>query len=236
MSKKRIVLGGIRGKMGSFLLPGFQVHPDLEIVAGLGEMADLAFEIPVYSDVEELYDEVEFDLYVDFTIYEFSLNTCKWMLEKKIPIVVGTTGFKSRDIEDLQDISRKHGVGGIIAPNFAIGVVLLHQFSKMATKYFNHFALYEYHHLSKHDNPSGTALYLSDAIKEAQCVEHVNVHGFRLPGVLATHTVIISDESQKLELTHQSNNRYSFEVGVLLAIDKISELDHLVYGLEHILI
>ena len=233
--KKRIVLSGITGKMGKFLLQGFMINPDYDVIAGMAQVEDLSGDIPIYSDVSTLYKQHEFDVFIDFTRATFSKEACLFMLEKKIPIVVGTTGFKQADIAQLQQVAQKTETGGIIAPNFAVGIVLLHKYLQMGTKYFKNFAVYEYHHLSKYDNPSGTAHYLADAIGEKTRVEEIDIHGFRLPGVLATHTVIMSDESQKIELTHQSNNRYSFEEGVILALEMLDSLHSVVYGLEDLL-
>lgn len=230
--KKRIVLSGITGKMGKFLLQGFEVNPDYEVVAGMASKDDMSKEIPIYSDVATMYNEVEFDLFVDFTRANFSKKASEFMLKKQIPIIVGTTGFKKDDISMLKQIANEYDSKGIIAPNFAIGIVLLHKYLQIGTKYFKNFAVYEYHHLSKYDNPSGTAHYLAEATRQNTRVEEVDIYGFRLPGVLATHTVMMSDESQKIELTHQSNNRYSFEEGVLLALEMVDSLQTLVYGLE----
>ncbi|MCL1990270.1 MAG: hypothetical protein FWG67_05190 [Defluviitaleaceae bacterium] len=233
--KKRIALSGITGKMGKFLLQGFEVNPDYEVVAGMASTEDLSGVIPIYSDAKTMYDEVDFDLFVDFTRVTCSKVACTFLLKKGIPIIVGTTGFNQDEIQALQKIAEEHKTGGIIAPNFAIGIVLLHKYLQMGRKYFKNFAIYEYHHLSKYDNPSGTAHYLAEATLGHARVEEVDIHGFRLPGVLATHTVIMSDETQKIELTHQSNNRYSFEEGVLWALELVDGMQTVLYGLESLL-
>jgi 4-hydroxy-tetrahydrodipicolinate reductase len=232
---KRIALSGITGKMGRFLLDGFASHPDFKVVVGISEKEDLFGSIPIYSNIKTMFEAVEFDVFIDFTIAEFSVRACAFMLEKGIPIIVGTTGFSKSDIDFLQEKAHATGTGGIIAPNFSLGIVLLYQYLKMATQYFKEFAIYEYHHFTKQDNPSGTAHYLARAVSSSESANVTGIHGFRLPGVLATHTVVMSDETQKIELMHQSNNRHSFEEGILLAIDRIDDLDELVYGLEHIL-
>jgi len=233
--KKRIVLSGITGKMGKFLLQGFEINPDYEVVAGVALEEDLAAIPPIYADIKTMYEETDFDVFIDFSRPAYAKEACTFMLEHGIPIIVGTTGFCKSDILAIQQLSNVKGVGGIIAPNFAIGIVLLHKYLQLGTKYFKNFAVYEYHHLSKYDNPSGTAHYLANAVGGSARVDEVDIHGFRLPGVLATHTVIMSDESQKIELTHQSNNRYSFEEGVMLALEMIDSLTTVVYGLEQIL-
>jgi len=233
--KKKIVLSGITGKMGKFLLQGFEINPDYEVVAGVAQSEDLNAIPPIYSDIKTLYKEIDFDVFVDFSRPAYAKEACTFMLEHGIPIIVGTTGFSKSDILALTELANKKGVGGIIAPNFAVGIVLLHKYLQLGTKYFKNFAVYEYHHLTKYDNPSGTAHYLADAVGGDIRVDEVDIHGFRLPGVLATHTVIMSNDSQKIELTHQSNNRYSFEEGVLLALEVVDSMQTIVYGLEHIL-
>ena len=233
--EKRIALSGITGKMGNFLLQGFEINPDYTVVAGIAKEEGSSGVIPIYTDVKTMYEKHDFDVFVDFTRAPFSKVACTFMLEKGIPIVVGTTGFSKDDILELKKVAHKNESVGIIAPNFAVGIVLLHKYLQMGTKYFKNFAVYEYHHISKYDNPSGTAHYLAEATRRDTRVEEVDIYGFRLPGVLATHTVIMSDESQKIELTHQSNNRYSFEEGVLLALELVDSLQTLVYGLEGIL-
>ena len=231
---KRIALSGITGKMGRFLLDSFVSHPDYEVVAGISEKEDLSGRIPIYSDIKTMYKKQNFDIFVDFTIAAFSVDACIFMLEKKIPIVVGTTGFSKDDLDLLKSKAENSKTGGIIAPNFSLGIVFLYKCLKMATQYFREFAVYEYHHYTKHDNPSGTAHYLADAIGSTANINVTDIHGFRLPGVLATHTIVMSDETQKIEFVHQSNNRHSFEEGILLAINKVSNLDGLVYGLEQL--
>jgi len=233
--KKRIALSGITGKMGKFLLQGFEINPDYEVVVGIAEVEDFTGMIPIYSDVKTMFDEVDFDIFIDFTRADFSKTACTFILKQGIPIIVGTTGFNKGDIEELKEIAHANDTKGIIAPNFAVGIVLLHKYLQMGRQYFKNFAVYEYHHLSKYDNPSGTAHYLAEATRGNARVEEVDIHGFRLPGVLATHTVIMSDESQKVELMHQSNNRYSFEEGVLLSLELLDSLQTLVYGLEDLL-
>ena len=230
---KRLVLAGINGKMGSFLLAGLNNHPELEVIAGICQKEDLGRDIPVYNNLDKLLEEEEFDIYIDFTLYDFAYPAIKKMIARCVPVIVGTTGFTETDILDLQDLAKKYNARGIIAPNFAIGAILINKFAAIATKYFKDFAVYEYHHTAKHDNPSGTALYIADTIKKNAGALVEPVYGMRLPGVLATHHIITSDETQKVELIHQSNNRHSFEEGVILAIEKLDDIETLIYGLEN---
>ena len=230
---KKIVLAGLEGKMGTFLLEGLRKEANIQIVAGVGEVQKLDQEIPIYSDLYELIENIEFDVYVDFTEHEFSKYAAEIMALAEKPIVVGTTGFSEEDIEDIKNFGGK----GVIAPNFSIGAVLLNTFAEMCAHYFEDFAINEYHHRAKKDNPSGTAIYIANNIDRnlSRSLNTTPVHGIRLPGVLATHHIVISDESQKLELIHQSNNRQSFVKGVILAITKVDDLEEIIYGLEHII-
>ena len=230
---KKIVLAGLEGKMGSFLLEGLQQDKNIKIVAGVGEIQKLEQEIPIYSDLHQLIKDIEFDVYLDFTEHNFSKYAAEVMFKIGKPIVVGTTGFSEEDINYIRNL----GGRGIIAPNFSIGAVLLNTFAEMCAHYFEDFAIHEYHHRDKKDNPSGTAMYIANTIDRSlhRSLSSTPVYGIRLPGVLATHHIVVSDESQKLELIHQSNNRHSFIKGVSLAISKVEELDGVIYGLEHII-
>jgi len=222
--------------MGSFLLSGLCQEGELTVVAGVGTKAKLRRKIPIYNDLERLLREVDFDVYVDFTEYEFAKYASELMLRAGKPIVIGTTGFSPEDIEHLKQVAKEVGGCGVIAPNFSIGAILLNKFAEICTQYFDDFAVTEYHHASKKDNPSGTAIYIADSI-DSRLGREPNttpIHGIRLPGVLATHHVIVSDETQKLELIHQSNDRHSFEQGVLLAICELEHLEGVIYGLEHL--
>ena len=234
---KKIVIAGLEGKMGSFLLEGLSKEADIQVVAGVGEKAKPRRKIPIYNDLNKLIKEIDFDVYVDFTEYSFSKFAAEFMLLAGIPFVIGTTGFLPEDIEYLKQVAASCKGRGIIAPNFSIGAILLNKFAEMCAGYFDDFAITEYHHASKLDNPSGTAIYIADSIdkKLGRECSTTPIHGIRLPGVLATHHVIVSDETQKMELMHQSNNRHSFKQGVLLAISKLEKIDGVIYGLEHTL-
>ena len=234
---KKLVLAGIEGKMGRFLYEGLQKEPDLEIVAGVGQAAKMHQKVPIYNDLSQLIVEVDFDIYLDFTIYEFSKVASAFMIKNNKPIIVGTTGFLETDISHLKELAHQYGGRGIIAPNFSLGAILIGKFAGLAADYFKHFSVHEYHHHSKVDNPSGTALYIGNIIDQSlkETAGTTPVYGIRLPGMLATHHVMMSDETQKLELIHQSNNRHSFEQGVILAISRLAEIEGLIYGLESVL-
>ncbi len=233
----KVVVGGIYGRMGSFVAEAVMLEEDMELVAGVEKVADLEKEIPIYDNVEQLLEEVEFDIYVDVTVFEFAKAACDKMLRAGKGIVIGTTGFKKQDMDYLKAIAKTHGGRGVIAPNFSIGAILINKFTEMCSHYFANFEIIEYHHVDKVDRPSGTATYIANTLDCSlkRKLTPTHVHSVRMPGILAKHQVLISDEHQILELSHQSNNRHSFEKGIIFAIRKVEDLDELIYGLQSLI-
>lgn len=164
--------------------------------------------------------------------------------------VVGTTGFTSEDLKELQKTCEKKQMGCIIAPNFAIGAVLLMKFAQIAVKYMPYAEIIELHHDGKKDAPSGTALKTAQLMEAAgnpaQNQNHMfpaqglnahgyNIHSVRLPGMVAHQEVIFGGDGQTLTLRHDSFNRASFMSGLIMCVNKIMDLHTLVYGLENLL-
>lgn len=234
---KKVVVGGLEGRMGGFLVEALKVEEDIMLVAGVSEVERLDGEIPIYNDINKVIAEVEFDVYVDFTVYTFAKEAAEAMLKAGKEIVIGTTGFNKEDVDYLKEVASEYGGKGVIAPNFSIGAILINKFTEICSHYFDNFEIVEYHHVNKKDQPSGTATYIANTLDCAlkRKLASTHVHSVRMPGVLAKHQVLVSDEHQTLELIHQSNSRHSFEKGIILAIRKVSELDGLVYGLQHLL-
>lgn len=234
---KKVVVGGLEGRMGGFLVEALKVEEDIMLVAGVSEVERLDGEFPIYNDINKVIAEVEFDVYVDFTVYTFAKEAAEAMLKAGKEIVIGTTGFNKEDVDYLKEVASEYGGKGVIAPNFSIGAILINKFTEICSHYFDNFEIVEYHHVNKKDQPSGTATYIANTLDCAlkRKLASTHVHSVRMPGVLAKHQVLVSDEHQTLELIHQSNSRHSFEKGIILAIRKVSELDGLVYGLQHLL-
>lgn len=234
---KKVVVGGLEGRMGGFLVEALKVEEDIMLVAGVSEVERLDGEIPIYNDINKVIAEVEFDVFVDFTVYTFAKEAAEAMLKAGKEIVIGTTGFNKEDVDYLKEVANEYGGKGVIAPNFSIGAILINKFTEICSHYFDNFEIVEYHHVNKKDQPSGTATYIANTLDCAlkRKLASTHVHSVRMPGVLAKHQVLVSDEHQTLELIHQSNSRHSFEKGIILAIRKVSELDGLVYGLQHLL-
>ena len=176
-------------------------------------------------------------------------------LEHGFAPVVGTTGFTSDEIKELVEFSRQKELGGLIAPNFAVGAVLLMQFAAQAAKYFPDVEIIELHHDQKKDAPSGTAIKTAELISKVRPKKHqgamdekeilagargaemdgMRIHSVRLPGLVAHQEVIFGGQGEGLTLRHDSYDRKSFMTGVNLGIKEVVKKKELVYGLEYLL-
>ncbi|KAB8138466.1 4-hydroxy-tetrahydrodipicolinate reductase [Gracilibacillus oryzae] len=265
MEKIKVIVAGPRGKMGSEALRMIEKQDDLELVACLdhqfngmkiSEIDNLpSFDALIYTDIQECFDSVKADVLVDLTTPEFGYLHTKTAIENGIRPVVGTTGFTDEQLQELTELSEEKGIGVIIAPNFALGAVLMMQFAKWAAKYFPDVEIIEKHHDNKLDAPSGTAVKTAQLISEVREakkqghpdeketisgargaeMEGMRIHSMRLPGLVAHQEVVFGSKGENLTIKHDSFHRESFMTGVKLAIDQVMKLDILVYGLENIL-
>lgn len=261
----KIILAGPRGKMGTSAVNMILNNEKFELVACLDHRNDnkklsdilpqFNKEVPIYTDMEQLFKEVSADVFVDLTIPEVGYKHTLAALENNLRPVVGTSGFSNEQIDTLSKLAKEKKLGGIIAPNFAIGAVLMMEFSKQAARYFPDVEIIEKHHDNKVDAPSGTAMKTLELIKNERIEksqghpeefeiikgargaesEGVHVHSVRLPGLVAHQEVIFGGKSQLLTIKHDSFDRESFMDGIALSINAVLDLEELVYGLEHIL-
>ena len=198
---------------------------------------------------------LEADVWIDFTIPKVAYEHTRFALEHGLAPVVGTTGFTTEEITDLIDLSREKNIGGLIAPNFAIGAVLLMQFAAQAAKYFPNVEIIELHHDKKKDAPSGTAVKTAELISQVRQPQEqgapdeeeslpgarganyqgMHIHSVRLPGLVAHQEVIFGSQGEGLTLRHDSYDRVSFMTGVNLGVKEVVKRHELVYGLEHLL-
>jgi 4-hydroxy-tetrahydrodipicolinate reductase len=150
--------------------------------------------------------------------------------------VVGTTGLTDENLKELHELCKKNRVNCLVAPNFAIGAVLMMQFAKEAAKHMSGSEIIELHHEKKVDKPSGTAIKTAKLMKESLGDSaEIPIHSIRLPGLVAHQEVVFGGVGQTLSIRHDSINRTSFMPGVIMAIRKVKNLKGFVYGLENIL-
>jgi 4-hydroxy-tetrahydrodipicolinate reductase len=175
------------------------------------------------------------DVVVDFTTPDTALANVSSCLEAGVHVVVGTTGF---DLEAAREATEsiEGRANCFVAPNFAIGAVLLMQAAQLAARHMPECEIVELHHDRKLDAPSGTAKRTADLIGEAGGNVHEPIHSVRLPGLVAHQEVIFGGEGQTLTIRHDSIDRRSFMSGVLLAVRKVADLpDRFTVGLEKLL-
>jgi 4-hydroxy-tetrahydrodipicolinate reductase len=210
-----VAVSGAAGRMGQAVCEAVQAADDLDLVG----RADPSLG----RDLAEVLGDA--DVVVDFTTPEAAPHNVRQCLAEGVHVVVGTTGW------DLDEIEGLTGANVFVAPNFAIGAVLMMQFAAEASRHMTKAEIVELHHDRKLDAPSGTAARTA-ALMEGE----VPIHSVRLPGLVAHHEVILGDVGQTLTIRHDSLDRSSFMPGVLLAVRKVGSLDHSpVVGLEHLI-
>lgn len=261
---RRVLVNGARGNMGQEVVKLLARTEGLELVAAVDKTdigedihQTLGLEQPaieIESDLETAIESNQPDVIVDFTTPQVVLENIKTGLEAEVDMVVGTTGITQSDISKIEDWIEGTETNIIIAPNFAIGAILMMEFSKMAAKYLNRAEITELHHDQKLDAPSGTAIKTAELINQVldgeeeeieeieklqgargAKQENLNIHSVRLPGLVAHQEVIFGGVGQTLKIRHDSINRRSFMPGVKLAIEKLEEIEGVVYGLDNLI-
>jgi 4-hydroxy-tetrahydrodipicolinate reductase len=219
----RVVVAGAAGRMGTTVCEAVRAAPDMELVA----RADPALGLSV---AEALATSP--DVLVDFTVPETAVANARAAVAVGVHVVIGTTGFDPAALADL----RGGPANVFIAPNFAIGAVLMMQFAAQAARHMARAEIVELHHDRKLDKPSGTAARTALLMREAAGGDEVPIHSVRLPGLVAHQEVILGDLGQTLTIRHDSIDRQSFMPGVLLAVRRVGGLtDSPVVGLERLL-
>jgi 4-hydroxy-tetrahydrodipicolinate reductase len=219
----RVGVAGAAGRMGQAVCEAVATADDIELTA----KADPALGVAL-SDVL-----TDVDVVVDFTTPDTALENAKACLAAGVHAVVGTTGF---DLEALREAAASAGANCFVAPNFAIGAVLLMEVSQTIAAHMPECEIVELHHDRKLDAPSGTAKRTAELIEGAGGNVHEPIHSVRLPGLVAHQEVIFGGEGQTLSLRHDSIDRRSFMPGVLLAVRKVGGLpDRFTVGLEKLL-
>jgi 4-hydroxy-tetrahydrodipicolinate reductase len=254
--------------MGSTVCRAVDGEPELDLVAAInprlaGADLDQAAGVPgtsirVASDLEAL-TAAGAEVAVDFTTPSAALANLRWCAANGVHAVVGTTGL-SAHLDELRSLFSGGRVNCILAPNFAVGAVLMMRLAEMAAPYVDSVEIVELHHDAKADAPSGTALLTAERIAEAREASGagplsadptriqpvagarggegpggVHLHSLRLHGLVAHHEVVLSTTGQSLTIRHDSYDRTSFMPGVLLAIKKVAATKGLTIGLESLL-
>lgn len=262
----RVAIAGARGKMGMEAVHTVVKKGGMELVAVLDykeigtTLADLdcfpgSYDVPVFTNFDKLVDETAPDVLIDLTNPQAVYEHTKTALVRNVRPVIGTTGFTDEQLEELTTLATEKKIGCIIAPNFAIGAILMMKFAKEAAKYLPDVEIIEMHHDQKLDAPSGTGLKTAQMIAEVRAEKHqghpneketipgargadyegLRIHSVRLPGLVAHQQVMFGGDGQLLTIRHDSLNRGSFMSGVAFCVEEVMKMEKLVYGLENII-
>lgn len=260
----KVLVSGACGRMGQAVVKAVMEDPELQLAgavdikagADAGEMAGMGKSGVIVSDnLAKAIDAVKPEVMVDFTRPDVVYENAVLAVKKGVSPVIGTTGLSDEAKADLEALAKENNTPVFIAPNFAIGAVLMMLMARQAAKYMPDVEIIELHHDRKLDAPSGTALQTAAMIAEVRAahqqghpeekektagarganVEGMHIHSVRLPGYVAHQEVIFGGLGQTLTIRHDSLNRESFMPGVCLACKKVRSLNGLVVGLDKLM-
>jgi 4-hydroxy-tetrahydrodipicolinate reductase len=224
----KVVVSGAAGRMGATACEAVRAAQDLELAG----RADPSLDTPLSGVVDGA------DVVVVFTTPDAVAANVRECLAADVHAVVGTSGFDLDALRADAETAAREGKGArvFVAPNFAIGAVLMMETARQVAAHMPECEIIELHHDAKLDAPSGTAKRTAELIREAGGNVHEPIHSVRLPGLVAHQEVIFGGEGQTLSIRHDSTDRHSFMPGVLLAVRKVGELpDPFTVGLENLL-
>jgi len=262
---QRIAMFGICGKMGTAMAGELIKEEDIALVAGfdstnigtdLGEYLGIGKKgISITDSYKDILKQSP-DLIIDFTIAEIAKKSINWAMDNNIDIIVGTTGLSPDDLSSIEKKAGDCSAKVLIAPNFAIGAVMMMKISGMIAKYFDNCEIIEQHHDQKKDAPSGTSIataknisknisFNSSRLKDGEdetidssrggFTDGVHIHSIRLPGFLAHQEVIFGTLGQTLSIRHDSISRSSFYPGVIFAVRNMDKVSNYTYGLDKLI-
>lgn len=241
--KIKVLVNGAFGRMGQMTTKAIEAHPRLELVGQTGRSYDLKKSIR----------DSGAQVVVDFTLPDCAYQNTIDIIEAGACPVIGTSGLKQEQVTSIQSKYASLKRGGLIAPNFSLGGVLMMKYAREIARYMPRVEIIEMHHDKKIDSPSGTAMRTAEMLAEVATVEApiserenvpgargatyrgIPIHSVRLPGFLAHQQIIFGETGETLTLRHDSIDRQSFMPGVCLACEKVINLDKIVYGLEEII-
>lgn len=254
----KVVVTGAAGKMGKEVCRAVMADNSVELVGIVDrpsseidrkDIRSLA-RLDIQDSLPELLKEVKADVLVDFTNAAAVLANVSAAVGAGMHAVIGTTGISENDLSEIEELAKKRNI--LLAPNFAIGAVLMMKFSETAAGYAERAEIIELHHDKKADAPSGTARMTAELMSgrlepkpivgeekvtgvRGGLVGNIQVHSVRLPGLVAHQEVLFGFQGQTLTIRHDSTDRTSFMPGVILAVKKIADFPGFTYGLDKIL-
>ena len=265
----KVLVSGAAGRMGREVVKAVAADSEVRLVGAVDKMhvgedagliAGIADQnVPIVEDLAWALENSEADVAVDFSTPHAVRENIQIMVNAGVSPVIGTTGLKESDLKEIDELARQSNVPVFIAPNFAIGAVLMMRFAAQCAEYFDYAEIIEFHHEKKIEAPSGTAFKTAQVMRESKGEDFVRVggddeasgsaaigarggqiggiaiHSVRAPGYFAHQEVICGSDGQTLTIRHDTITRACYMPGVLRAVKKVRGLQGLTYGLEHIL-
>jgi len=262
MEKINVVVHGASGRVGQEVVKAVSQEPGMQLVGAVDLKAPApelvlpegAGKVPFSTDFKFIINTCYPDVVVDFTVAKACLPAVRVAAEKGINMVIGTTGFTADELGEIERLAKSKKIGIVVAPNFALGAVVMIHLAKIAGKFFDHAEIIELHHDKKLDAPSGTATSTARAMAEARGKSFlppaaqgaaavsrgetsggINIHSVRLPGLMAHQEVIFGGAGQTLSIRHDTINRECYTPGVILAIKEVTKRQGYIYGLDKLL-
>jgi 4-hydroxy-tetrahydrodipicolinate reductase len=248
----RAGVSGLHGKMGSLTAQTLAKAEGIEYVGGLVR-AGTARGPQEYDDLETFVAHAKPQVLVDFSLFPDSKRIVLDAIERGVRPVIGTSGYGAEDLADIRSACERTGIGAIVAPNCAVGAVLMMKFAEEAAPHYDAIEIIEMHESGKKDAPSGTAMATARRLSEKGAfvraetkvmkaqgargadVGGIGVHSLRLPDVVAHQEVLLGGHGELLSIRHHSLSRQSFMPGVLLAVRHAAQLTRFVEGLGEFL-
>ena len=240
----RVIVNGAAGRMGQITAKTIQQDPTFDLVA----------ETHRSDELKKSLLSNKADIVIDFTNAVVVFENTKNIIQAGVHPVIGTSGLLPEQIKELQSLCAEKNLGGIIAPNFCIGALLMMRFAEQAAQYFPECEIIETHHENKLDAPSATAIKTAELISSARKTQpstkkthetligargavknKIPIHALRLPGFLAKQDILFGHPGGNLVITHETIDRNAYMPGVILACRKVMSLKKLIYGLENFL-
>ena len=228
-----ILLNGASGKMGNEVAKTVEKIEDMQIVSGIGLEEDLSGKFPIYSKTEDIKEDV--DIIIDFSVPKATFNVLEYAKNKKIPIVIATTGFSKEEIQKIEETSKEIPI--FRSANMSLDINLMAKILKEVAKVLSgtDIEIIETHHNRKIDSPSGTAILLADAInevleekkeydfnrmqkREPRKKSEIGFSSIRGGNIVGEHTVAFFGENETLEIKHTSYSRQVFVEGAIKAV------------------
>ena len=251
----KVLVNGALGRMGKTVCGAVKADNELELVGAVDVFEGEVEGLKVETNLDAALKKFSPDVMVDFTRPAVVFQNVMTALENKVSPVVGTTGLSDEAKEKIRELAEKNSTPAFIAPNFALGAVLMMLIARKVARYMPDVEIIELHHDKKLDAPSGTAELTAKMISEVRPphkqghpeeverlphvrgaeVDGIRIHSVRLPGYVAHQEVIFGGLGQTLTIRHDSTGRDSFMPGVVLACKKVRGLSGLTVGLDKIL-